>query len=68
MKQCANPDGDALKGTSLECRKIAVTHRVVKHWNIKKGTFVGERLALCQQCADLIDEARAEAAWEAKVS
>ncbi|KKM28106.1 hypothetical protein LCGC14_1568080, partial [marine sediment metagenome] len=41
---------------------------VVKHWNIKKGTFVGERLALCQQCADLIDEARAEAAWEAKVS
>ena len=67
MKRCANPDGDALKGTVLECQKVAVTHRLLHRWVIGKG-FEGVRLNLCQQCADLVDEGRAEAKWEARVS
>ena len=52
-----------------KCRHFAVTRR--KCWRFGgqgKPAVVESHNHLCARCADLFDESRREAAWEARVS
>jgi hypothetical protein len=52
-----------------KCRQFAVTRR--KWWRFggqDKSAVVDYYIHLCARCADLFDESRREAAWEARVS
>ena len=52
-----------------KCRRPAVTRR--KTWRFgsqNEPPMVDYHIHLCARCAELIDESRREAAWEARVS